>query len=80
VQGVVVFSDSGGGGLELTSWIDDLDGAGGAVVAFDANGLANQTTDPDTGKGTMAFDVAVSVETEVAVRGRWDITQRGSLP
>jgi hypothetical protein len=80
VQGVVVFSDSGGGGLELTSWIDDLDGAGGAVVAFDANGLANQTTDPDTGKGTMAFDVAVSVEAEVPIRGRWDITQRGSLP
>lgn len=80
VQGAVVFSDSGGGGLELTSWIDDLDGAGGAVVAFDANGLANQTTDPDTGKGTMAFDLAVSVDAEVPVRGRWDITPPGSSP
>jgi hypothetical protein len=79
VRGVVAFSGPDQGGLELTSWIDDLDGDGGAVVAFDANGLANQTTDPDTGKG-MAFDLAVSVDAEVPVRGRWDITQRGSLP
>jgi hypothetical protein len=80
VQGAVVSSVGDRGGLELTSWIDDLDGAGGAVVAFDANGLANQTTDPDTGKGRMAFDLAVSVDAEVPVRGRWDITQRGSSP
>ena len=79
VRGVVAFSGPDQGGLELTSWIDDLDGDGGAVVAFDANGLANQTTDPGTGKG-MAFDLAVSVDAEVPVRGRWDITQRGSLP
>jgi hypothetical protein len=81
VRGVVAFSGGDRGGLELTSWIDDLDGDGGAVVAFDANGLAaNQTTNPDTGNGTMAFDLAVSVDAELPVRGRWDITQRGSLP
>jgi hypothetical protein len=80
VRGVVAFSAGDRGELELASWIDDLDGDGGAVVAFDANGLANQTTDPDTGKGTMAFDLAVSVDAELPVRGRWDITQRGSLP
>jgi hypothetical protein len=80
VRGVVTFSGGDRGGLELTSWIDDLDGDGGAVVAFDANGLANQTTDPDTGKGRMDFDLAVSVDAEVPLRGRWDITQRGSLP
>jgi hypothetical protein len=80
VRGAVVFSGGDRGELELTSWIDDLDGDGGAVVAFDANGLANQTTDPNTGKGPMAFDLTVSVETEVAVRGRWDVTQQGSLP
>jgi hypothetical protein len=80
MRGVVVSSAGDRGGLELTSWIDGLDGDGGAVVAFDANGLAGQTTDPDTGKGTMAFDVAVSVDAELPVRGRWDITQRGSLP
>jgi hypothetical protein len=80
VRGVVAFSGGDRGELELTSWIDDLDGDGGAVVAFDANGLANQTTDPNTGKGRMAFDLAVSVDAELPVRGRWDITQRGSLP
>jgi hypothetical protein len=80
VRGVVAFSGGDRGGLELTSWMDDLDGDGGAVVGFDANGLANQTTDPDTGKGTMAFDLAVSVESELPVGGRWDITQRGSSP
>jgi hypothetical protein len=79
VRGAVVFGGDRGG-LQLTSWIDDLDDDGGAVVAFDAIGLANQTTDPNTGKGRMAFDLAVSVESELPARGRWDITQRGSLP
>jgi hypothetical protein len=79
VRGAVVFGGDRGG-LQLTSWIDDLDDDGGAVVAFDAIGLANQTTDPNTGEGRMAFDLAVSVESELPARGRWDITQRGSLP
>jgi hypothetical protein len=79
VRGVVVFSGDGDqGGLELTSWIDELDGDGGAVVAFDANELAIRTTDAQTGKGRMAFDLAVSVEAELPVRGRWVITQQGS--
>jgi hypothetical protein len=81
VRGVVVFSgDSDQGGLELTSWIDELDGDGGAVVAFDANELAIRTTDAQTGKGRMVFDLAVSVEAELPVRGRWVITQPGSSP
>jgi hypothetical protein len=78
VQGVVAFSDGDRGGLELTAWIDDLDGDGGAVVAFNANELAQRTT--DRGKGTMAFDLAVSVDAELPVRGRWVITQPGSPP
>jgi hypothetical protein len=64
--------------VELTSWIDGLEGDRGAVVTFNANELANRTTDADTGKGTMAFDVAVSIEAEQPVRGNWVITQPGS--
>ncbi|HEU4398874.1 MAG TPA: hypothetical protein VFU54_13700 [Actinomycetota bacterium] len=78
VQGVVALG--GGDGLELTSWTDGLDGDRGAVVAFSANELANRSTDADTGKGTMAFDLAVSVQAEQPVRGRWVITQPGSSP
>jgi len=79
VRGVVAFT-GGRGGLELTSWADGPDRDGGAVVAFDANELANRSTDADTGKGTMAFEVAVSVDAELPVRGRWVITQPGSSP
>jgi len=79
VRGVVAFS-GGRGGLELTSWIDGPEGDSGAVVAFDANELAIRSTDADTGKGTMAFEVAVSVDAELPVRGRWVITQEGSSP
>jgi hypothetical protein len=78
VQGVVALG--GGDGLELTSWTDGLDGDRGAVVAFSANELANRSTDADTGKGTMAFDLAVFVQAEQPVRGRWVITQPGSSP
>jgi hypothetical protein len=76
LQGAVAFASEGG--VELTSWIDGLEGDRGAVVAFNANELANRTTDADTGKGTMAFDVAVSIEAEQPVRGNWVITQPGS--
>ena len=79
LRGVVAFT-GGRGGLELTSWVDGPDRDGGAVVAFDANELANRSTDADTGKGTMAFDLAVSVDAELPVRGRWVITQQGSSP
>ena len=79
VRGVVAFS-GGRGGLELTSWIDGPEGDSGAVVAIDANELAIRSTDADTGKGTMAFEVAVSVDAELPVRGRWVITQEGSSP
>jgi len=79
VRGVVAFS-GGRGGLELTSWIDGPEGDSGAVVAIDANELAIRSTDADTGKGTMAFEVAVSVDAELPVRGRWAITQEGSSP
>ena len=82
VRGVTAFSGGGGSGsgLELTSWIDGPEGDSGAVVAIDANELAIRSTDADTGKGTMAFDVAVSVDAELPVRGRWVITQPGSSP
>jgi hypothetical protein len=73
---VVAFS--GDGGMELTSWIDGADDDRGAVVAFNANELANRSTDADTGKGRMAFDVAISGEAEQPLRGRWVITQPGS--
>jgi hypothetical protein len=76
LQGAVAFASEGG--LELASWIDGLEGDRGAVVAFNANELANRTTDADTGKGRMAFDIAVSIEAEQPVRGRWVITQAGS--
>jgi hypothetical protein len=76
VRGVVAFG-GGGGGLELASWFDGPEGDGGAVAAFDANELANRTTDADTGKGTMAFDLAVTVDAELPVRGRWVIAQQG---
>jgi hypothetical protein len=72
LRGAVVFG--GRGGIELSSWVDSLEGERGAVVAFDANELANRTTD-DKGRGRMAFDVAVSIEAEQPVRGRWVITQ-----
>jgi hypothetical protein len=68
LQGAVVFG--GDGGVELTSWVDNPEGERGAVVAFDANELANRTTD-GRGKGRMAFDVAVSIQTEQPVHGRW---------
>jgi hypothetical protein len=73
---VVAFS--GDGGVELTSWIDGADDDRGAVVAFNANELANRTTDADTGRGRMAFDVAISAEAEQPLRGRWVITRPGS--
>jgi hypothetical protein len=73
-----VVAISGEGGVELTSWIDGADGDRGAMVAFNANELANRSTDADTGKGTMAFDVAISAEAEQPLRGRWVITQPGS--
>jgi hypothetical protein len=70
----------GGSGPELTSWVDDVDGEGGAVVGFDAHELALRTTDAQSHKGTMNFDVTVTVDAERSIHGRWDITQRGSLP
>jgi hypothetical protein len=78
VRGVVAFSGGNRGGLDFTSWIDDPEGGGGAIIAFDANELANRTTDADTGKGTMAFDLAVSVDAERPVRGRWVINRQGA--
>jgi hypothetical protein len=78
VGGVVAFG--GGGGSELTCWVDGVDGEGGAVVGFDANELAHRTTDARSRKGTMDFDLTVTVDAEQSIRGRWDITQRGSLP
>ncbi|HEX8135329.1 MAG TPA: hypothetical protein VF880_18105, partial [Actinomycetes bacterium] len=68
LQAAVVFG--GAGGLQLDSWIDSQQDQDGAVVAFDANQLANRTTD-SRGKGGMAFDVAVTIEAEQPVRGRW---------
>jgi hypothetical protein len=78
VQSVVAFG--GRNGPELTSWVDGVDGEGGAVVGFDANELALRTTDARTGKGRMDFDLTVTVDAVQSMRGRWDITQRGSLP
>jgi hypothetical protein len=76
VRGVVAFSGNRGG-LDLTSWIDDPEGGGGAMVAFDAGELANRTTDA-RGKGTMAFDLVVSVDAERQVQGRWVISGQGA--
>jgi hypothetical protein len=81
VRGAVAFG--GGGGPELTCWVDGVDGVdgeGGAVVGFDANELAQRTTDAQSGKGPMDFHLTVTVDAEQSIRGRWDITQRGSLP
>jgi hypothetical protein len=72
LQGAVVFG--GDGGIELDSWIDSQEDQDGAVIAFDANELANRTTDAH-GKGRMAFDVTVSILAEQPVRGRWVITR-----
>jgi hypothetical protein len=72
LQAAVVFG--GDGGIELDSWIDSNEDQGGAVVAFNANELANRTTDAH-GKGRMAFDVTVSIEAEQPVRGRWVMAQ-----
>jgi hypothetical protein len=71
-----VFGGTGGtGGIQLDSWIDGQQDQDGAVVAFDANALANRTTDA-RGKGRMAFDIAVSIEAEQPVRGRWVLTRQ----
>jgi hypothetical protein len=72
LQGAVVFG--GAGGIELDSWVDSQEDQDGAVVAFDANELANRTTDA-RGKGRMAFDVVVSIEAEQQVRGRWVLSR-----
>jgi hypothetical protein len=72
LQAAVVFG--GDGGIEVDSWIDSNRDQGGAVVAFDANELANRTTDA-RGKGRMAFDVTVSIEAEQPVGGRWVMAQ-----
>jgi hypothetical protein len=72
LQGAVVFGGDGGG-IELDSWVDSQEDQDGALVAFDANELANRTT--DHGKGRMAFDVAVSIEAEQQVRGRWVLSR-----
>jgi hypothetical protein len=78
VRGVVAFG--GGSGPELAAWVDGGDGEDGAVVGFDANELALRTTDAQSGKGRMDFDLMVTVDAEQSLPGRWDITQRGSLP
>jgi hypothetical protein len=73
LQGAVVFGGDRGG-IQLDSWVDSQEDQDGAVVAFDANELANRTTDAG-GKGTMAFGIAVSIEAEQQVRGRWVLTR-----
>jgi hypothetical protein len=75
-----VTASGGDGGIELTSWIDGPDDGGAAVVAFNAHELASRSTDAGTGKGRMAFDVAVTTDVEQPVPGRWVITAPGSSP
>jgi hypothetical protein len=72
LQAVVVFGGDSGG-VELDSWVDSQEDQDGALVAFDANALANRT--PDHGKGGMAFDVAVSIQAEQQVHGRWVLSR-----
>jgi len=72
LQGAVVFGGDRGG-IQLDSWVASED-QDGAVVAFDANELANRTTDA-AGKGRMTFGIAVSTEAEQQVRGRWVLTR-----